>query len=87
MKLLYSDEIREYDFGIGHPFRGSRYKIFFKFLEEKFKDKVDYEILKAEPVSEEDLVLICSKEYIDYVKNFYELAHRGEITYILSVSV
>lgn len=84
--LLYSNEVIEYDFGIGHPFRGSRYKIFFKFLEEKFKDKIDYEILKADPVSEEDLMLICSEEYIEYVKNFYELAHRGEINYLAALS-
>lgn len=84
--LIFSDEVRGYDFGIGHPFRGNRYKIFFRFLEESFKNKFNYQILEAEPVTEEDLILICSEEYIEYVKNFYELAYKGEIDYLVALS-
>ncbi|MCX8034395.1 MAG: histone deacetylase [Thermodesulfovibrio sp.] len=86
IKILFSEQIRDYDFGEGHPFRGVRYKIFFKFLEDKLKGKVDYEIINSEPVNEEDLLLICSEEYIEYVKNFYELAHKGEINYFVALS-
>lgn len=86
MKIIFSQEVSEYDFGIGHPFRGNRYKIFFRFLEEKLKDNVEYEIIKAEPVGKEDLLLICSEEYIDYVSRFYELAHQGELNYFLALS-
>jgi len=84
--LLYSNEVSEYDFGIGHPFRGNRYKIFFNYLKQKLRENIDYQILKAEPVTDEDLLLICSKEYIEYVSNFYELANKGEINYIAVLS-
>lgn len=84
--LIFSDEIRDYDFGIGHPFRGSRFGIFFKFLEEKFKNLFNYQILKAEPATEEDLHLICSQEYVEYVKNFYKSAYEGEINYFAALS-
>jgi len=30
--VLYREELREYDFGPGHPFRGDRYAAFLKFL-------------------------------------------------------
>lgn len=33
--ILYRDELREYDFGPGHPFRGDRYEIFSNFLKER----------------------------------------------------
>ncbi|MCS7163631.1 MAG: histone deacetylase [Thermodesulfovibrio sp.] len=85
IKILFSEKIKEYDFGVGHPFRGSRYNIFFDFLKNKLKQSIDYEILEAEPASEEDLLLICSEKYINYVKNFYELAYRGEINYIVAL--
>ncbi len=26
--ILYRDELKEYDFGPGHPFRGDRYELF-----------------------------------------------------------
>jgi hypothetical protein len=37
-------------------------------------------------VTDEDLFLICSKEYIEYVSNFYELANKGKINYIAVLS-
>ena len=30
--IIYREELKEYDFGPGHPFRGDRYQMFPKFL-------------------------------------------------------
>lgn len=87
LKILFSEQIKEYDFGEGHPFRGSRYKIFFKFLEDKLKNKINYEIIQSDPVTDEDLLLICSEEYIENVKNFYESVYKGEINYLSALAV
>jgi acetoin utilization protein AcuC len=84
--LLYSNEVSEYDFGFGHPFGRGRYKIFFNYLKEKLQENIDYQILKAESVTDEDLLQICSEEYIEYVKNFYELAQKGELNYMVALS-
>jgi acetoin utilization deacetylase AcuC-like enzyme len=40
--LLYSEEMKRYDFGPGHPFRGDRYACFIKL----FKEKVGMEEVK-----------------------------------------
>jgi len=75
--ILYRQELREYDFGPGHPFRGDRYRIFAQFLEENLPEDDNYRILKAEPASDEDLLLICQKEYIDSTKDYYHAASVG----------
>ncbi len=82
--ILYSDEIRQYDFGIGHPFRASRFKIFIDFLRNNLPENDNYIIIESQPVTDEDLLLICTEDYIDFVKNFYEAAYHG-ITYPLEV--
>lgn len=79
INLIYSDEVTQYDFGVNHPFRGFRFKAFFEYLRSKLKEGEDYRILRAEPVTDEDLLLICTEEYINYVKTFYRLAYFGEL--------
>ena len=75
--ILYRQELREYDFGPGHPFRGDRYEIFAQFLQENLPEDDNYRILKAEPATDEDLLLICQKEYIDFTKDYYRTARVG----------
>ena len=75
--ILYRQELREYDFGPGHAFRGDRYEIFAQFLEENLPEDDNYRILKAEPATDEDLLLICQKEYIDFTKDYYRTARVG----------
>ncbi|MBC8460783.1 MAG: hypothetical protein H8D67_22580 [Deltaproteobacteria bacterium] len=74
--ILYREELKEYDFGPGHSFRGDRYQIFPKFLKDKFND-ASYQILSAEWASDEDLRKICSKDYIDFTKTFFSTASSG----------
>ena len=75
--ILYNQELREYDFGPGHPFRGDRFGIFPEFLQDNLPEDDNYRILKAEQATDEDLLLICQKEYIDFTKDYYRAANIG----------
>jgi acetoin utilization protein AcuC len=76
--ILYREELREYDFGPGHPFRGDRYEIFPRFLREKFPPNDHYQFLEASWATDEDLLLICQKEYLEFSRNYYRLANLGQ---------
>lgn len=75
--ILYSEELKEYDFGPGHPFRGDRYHIFLQFLKENIAEDDFYRILKSAPATEEDLLLICQKDYIDFTREYFKAANLG----------
>jgi len=75
--ILYREELREYDFGPGHSFRGDRYEMFPKFLREKLPEDDNYRIIAAEGASDEDLLRICHKEYINFTRDFYRAANAG----------
>jgi acetoin utilization protein AcuC len=77
--ILYREDLKEYDFGPGHPFRGDRYQIFPKFLVEHVKPDNKYRFLKAEPATDEDLRLICDPDYIEFTKKYFQAAYMGEI--------
>ena len=74
--ILYREELKEYDFGPGHPFRGDRYEVFPEFLSENLSED-DYRILESDWASDEDLALICEKEYIDFTRGYYKAANLG----------
>ena len=75
--ILYRDELKEYDFGPGHPFRGDRYEVFPRFLKENLNEDDNYRILKAEPATDEDLLLICNKDYINFTRGYFKAANLG----------
>jgi len=75
--ILYHEELKEYDFGPGHPFQGDRYELFPQFLQENLAEDDNYRILKSEPASDEDLLLICQKDYIDFTRDYYKTANLG----------
>ena len=69
--ILYSDELKRYDFGPGHPFRGDRFLNFMKLFKEKGLDEnPTFKIIKPEYASERDLMLIHTEEYIQRVKRY-----------------
>ncbi len=74
--ILYREELKEYDFGPGHSFRGDRYEIFPRFLREKLSDD-SYQIIQAEWATDEDLLSICKGDYIDFTKTYYRAASSG----------
>ncbi len=80
LAILYSPELKEYDFGPGHPFRGERYKVFPRFLRQNLPPEGNYVILQADPATDDDLLLICSREYIDVTREYFRAAHLS-LTY------
>jgi acetoin utilization protein AcuC len=75
--LLYREELKEYDFGPGHPFRGDRYEIFPPFLNRRLPAGNHYKFFRADRATDADLSLICKKEYIEFTKNYYQSANLG----------
>jgi len=75
--IIYREELREYDFGPGHPLRGDRYEVFPRFLMENLDEDDNYRFLQAGWADDEDLLKICQQEYIDFTRQFYRAAHLG----------
>jgi len=75
--IIYREELKEYDFGAGHPFRGDRYEKFPTFLMDNLPEDDNYRILQAEPATEEDLLLICNENYINFSREYFAAAHLG----------
>jgi acetoin utilization protein AcuC len=75
--IVYREELREYDFGPGHPFRGDRYDIFPQFLKKKLVEGRDYRIVISEPAGDDELSLICQRDYIDFCQRYYRAANLG----------
>jgi len=69
--IIFSNGLEEYDFGEGHPFRGNRYQIFREFLNEHLPSEGRYSLLETEPASDEELLKICGKEYIDFTRAYF----------------
>ncbi len=69
--IIFSNGLTEYDFGEGHPFRGSRYELFSEFLNENFPAQQKYDLLETVPASDEELLKICSLEYIDFTRSYF----------------
>jgi acetoin utilization protein AcuC len=75
--ILYQEGLKQYDFGPGHPFRGDRYATFPQFLKQRLAEDDNYRILEADPASDEDLLLICHKDYIEFTKGYYKAVNLG----------
>jgi len=79
--VLFRDELKEYDFGSGHPFRGDRYASFIKLLRERLVPDDNYRILAARSATEDDLLKICEEDYIHFSREYYQAVHAGWISY------
>jgi len=77
LAILYHEKLKEYDFGPGHPFRGDRYDIFPRFLQENLEPADNYRFLKAEPVNDHELQRICQSDYINFTREYYRAANLG----------
>jgi acetoin utilization protein AcuC len=84
--FLYRDDIKEYDFGSGHPFHGDRYGSFMELLKRKLPSGRLYTVLTAEPAEESDLLKICDEDYVQFCRDYYHAAHAGWIGYFENYS-
>jgi len=78
--IFYREELKEYDFGTGHPFRGDRYEVFPRFLQQNLPTNGNYQVFEADPAIDQDLQLICQQEYIDFSQGYYKAANLS-LTY------
>ncbi len=76
--LLYREELKEYDFGPWHSFRGDRYETFPRLLRAHLTEGVHYRIFQAESVSDPELLRICKQEYIHFTRKYYQAANLGK---------
>ncbi len=62
--IVYSEEMKSYDFGHGHPFRGDRYANFMQL----FRDMVThFQVIEPEYAPDEALLLVHDRAYIDFL--------------------
>lgn len=73
--ILFREELKEYDFGTGHPLRGNRFESFPEFLRRNLR-KNQYRIIEADPAQDEDLYLICDKDYVEFNKKFFNTQYH-----------
>ena len=67
--IIYSNNLRNYDFGIGHPFRSDRFDSFLKLYEEKLGDDKNFDLVENDGLaSDEELKLWHTEEYIQIIK-------------------
>lgn len=66
--LVYSERMQDYDFGPGHPFRGDRHVNFMKLFMKEIGTGGGFDIVEAEPAGDEDLELVHTPQYIDFIK-------------------
>ncbi len=75
--MLYREELQEYDFGPGHPFRGDRFKDFMAFLRQNLKEGDNYRVIEAGWASNEDLLKICDWDYIEFTRDYFRATNLG----------
>lgn len=66
--MVYSERLKGYDFGWGHPFRADRYVNFMKLFREKVGDSEIFEVVEPREATEQELLLVHSQEYIDFIQ-------------------
>jgi acetoin utilization protein AcuC len=63
--IIYSNKLKNYDFGSGHPFRGDRFESFMSYFNTELSESGKFEILlNEEAASDNDLELWHTKDYI-----------------------
>ena len=75
--ILYREELKEYDFGPGHPFKGDRYEAVISYLKQNLSEGDNYRILESGWASDEDLLRICQRDYTDFTRDYYRAANLG----------
>ena len=74
--VSYRQELKEHDFGLGHPFRSDRYRIFMDFFREYLSEN-NFQPIEPGYATDADLLLIYSEEYISFVESFYKATASG----------
>jgi len=70
--FIYHDEYLKYQFGTTHPFKPIREKYTLDILRELGVFNEEAKIYEPEPATDDDLALVHTRDYIDYVKRMCE---------------
>lgn len=70
--LSYSDKYLDYNFGPWHPFKPYREKRLMELLSKHGLLNTYVDVVEPEPASDEDLMLVHTRDYIEYVKKASE---------------
>ncbi|WP_455364926.1 histone deacetylase family protein [[Eubacterium] cellulosolvens] len=65
--LVYDENLKKYDFGEGHPFRGDRYRNFYSLLNQKLQINNYFDVIKPQPATEKELLLAHTPSYIQRI--------------------
>lgn len=69
IEIVYHKGVAEYDFGLGHPFRGDRFARFMRLIKEySLLSDPRLGLVEPEPASDADFLLVHSEEYIREVE-------------------
>jgi len=69
VSIIYSEKLKDYDFGPGHPFRGDRFSNFMKFFSKELIPTQRFKVLlNNEPATDGDLMLWHDIDYIQAMK-------------------
>ncbi|MCW4041424.1 MAG: histone deacetylase [Candidatus Bathyarchaeota archaeon] len=77
--ILFSNAVQDYDFGQGHPLQGDRYTRFLPFLQANWPKTAPLQLIKAQPATDDDLLLISTPDYITFTSKYYREAYRGRV--------
>jgi len=73
--LVYHEKYRQYDLGVGHPFRGDRFVNAMRFFEAQgLLSSAGVTLLEPSPATREDLLMVHDEGYVNLV---FRLAERG----------
>lgn len=74
--IVYHEDFKNYDFGPNHPIRGYYFdgNIAFGLVKgnDKLEEKAEIEFIKPLPASDEEVLTVHTKEYIDFIKGLNE---------------
>jgi acetoin utilization protein AcuC len=72
--IVYSEEVNKYDFGYGHPFRGTRFREYIQLLvKNKIFELPNVSCFKPAPAKNNDLFLAHTQEYVEEVETLANL--------------
>lgn len=66
--IVYSEQMGNYDFGPGHPFRGDRFANFMALLKERVSE-TDFQVVEPKSATDEELLLVHDRDYIDFIES------------------
>lgn len=83
--LLYNSNLKNYDFGPGHPFRGDRFQKFMAHFDKRLGQSTSFEVFTNKKIcSDEDLLLWHDRRYIQAMQEASSGLTVADLTTLVS---